>query len=88
MAHRLWAAAAVISLQAAAVCTMVFVFTPVEMLRNTHYSEPAGVAVSRLLWIWVWTVVTPAVALIIGGVISEYAFPSVSRTVPLKGDAA
>lgn len=47
MAHRLWAAAAVISLQAAAVCTMVFVFTPVEMLRNTHYSEPAGVAVSQ-----------------------------------------
>lgn len=84
MAHRLWAAAAVISLQAATVCTMVFLFTPVELFRNTQYSEPVTVAVSRLFWILLWDVVTPAVALVISGLISVWTFPTALSDRPKR----
>ena len=87
-AQRLWAAAAVISFQAATVCTMVFLFTPVELLRSTHYSEPVSVTASRLFWILLWDVVTPAVALVVGGLISVRAFSHANQRATLKGDAA
>jgi hypothetical protein len=89
-AHRLWAAAVVSSLQAAAVCVMVFLVTPVELFQNTPYREPMSAVASRLLWILLWDVITPAVAVVVGGVISVCAFPSATRTVTVnnEGDVA
>lgn len=75
-AHRVWAALAVVSLPAVAVFVMVFLVTPLEWVHNPPHYWPAtmrGLA-SSLFWILLWDVVTPAVALVIGGVISIRAF--------------
>jgi hypothetical protein len=85
-AHRLWAALVVVSLQAAAVCVMVFLVTPVELVRNAQYggAETMSVVVSRLLWILLWDVVTPAMASVIGGLISVRSFPTASPDRPKR----
>src|SRR5215471_12384009 len=80
--HRLWASAIVISFQAVAESAMIFLVTPLELVRNAHYLN--GVF-GALLWIVLWDIVTPAVALVIGSLISVRAFPPVVRAVTLKG---
>ena len=80
--HRLWASAIVISFQAVAESAMIFLVTPLELVRNAHYLN--GVF-GALLWIVLWDIVTPAVALLIGSLISVCAFP---RAITLKGTAA
>lgn len=83
--HRLWASAIVISFQAIAECGMIFLVTPLELFRNAQYLN--GVF-SSLLWILLWDVVTPAAALVIGGLISVRAFPPVLAAATQKGTAA
>ena len=81
--HRLWASAIVISFQAVAECVMIFLVTPLELVRNAHYLN--GVFAVHL-WIVLWDIVTPAVALVIGSLISVRAFPP--RAMTLKGTVA
>jgi hypothetical protein len=76
--HRVWAAVVVVSLQAAAVCVMVFLVTPVEFVRNVQYREPTSGVVLRCLSILLWDVVTPIVVSVIGGVISIWIFSPAS----------
>jgi len=83
--HRLWASAIVISFQTIAECVMIFLVTPVELSRSAHYFS--GVF-SACLWILLWDVVVPLVALIIGSLISVSAFPPVVRAATVKGTAA
>jgi hypothetical protein len=83
--QRLWASAIVISFQAIAECVMIFLVTPLELIRNAQYFNGVFAA---LLWHLLWNVVTPAVALVIGSLISVYAFPPVLRAETLKGTAA
>ena len=85
-AHRLWAAVIVVSFQAAAIGVMVFLVTPLEFVRNAQYRgvETISAVVARLLWILLWDVVTPAAALLIGGMISVSAFPSASLDRPKR----
>jgi hypothetical protein len=83
--HRLWASAIVLSFQAIAECVMIFLVTPLELSRSAHYLS--GV-VSACLWILLWDVVAPLVALLIGSLISVRAFPPVVRAATLKGTAA
>ncbi|HEY6768672.1 MAG TPA: hypothetical protein VI386_28255 [Candidatus Sulfotelmatobacter sp.] len=83
--HRLWAAAIGISFQAIAECVMIFLVTPLELVRNAQYLNGVFAA---LLWILLWDVVTPAVALVIGSLISVSAFPPVFRSETLKGTIA
>jgi hypothetical protein len=84
-AHRLWAAAAVMSLQAGAECITIFLVTPLQLSRGDQYLT--GVF-SALLWILLWDVVVPLVALVIGGLVSVCAFSSLIPTVTLKRRAA
>jgi hypothetical protein len=77
--HRLWAAFAVISFQAAAECVMIFLVTPLELARNPRYLE--GVF-SSLIRILLWDVGTPAMALVLGGLISVWAFSSTQPDRP------
>lgn len=83
--HRLWASVIVISFQAIAECVMIFLVTPLEWIRGAQYVN--GV-LAETLGILLWDVVTPATALIIGGLISVRAFPPVIRRATLKGSAA
>jgi hypothetical protein len=83
--HRLWASAMVISFQAIAECFMIFLVTPLELVRNAQYFNGVFAA---LLWILLWDVVTPAVALAMGSLISVHAFPTVLRAATLKRTAA
>jgi hypothetical protein len=83
--HRLWASATVISSQAIAECVMIFPVATLELVRNGQYLNRVFAA---LLWILLWDVVTPATALVIGGLISVRAFPPVLRAATLKGTAA
>ena len=83
--HRLWASAIVISFQAIAECFMIFLVTPLELGWNAQYLN--GV-LTALGWILLWDVVTPAVALVVGSLISVRAFPPVVRAATLKGTAA
>jgi len=79
--HRLWASAIVISFQAIAECIMIFLVIPMELIRNAQYfSEVLAPALLRIL---LWDIVTPAMALVIGSLISMYAFPPALRAVPL-----
>ena len=80
-AHRLWAAFAVISFQAAAECVMIFLVTPLELARNPQYLD--GVF-SSLIRILLWDVVTPATALVLGGLISVCAFSSTQPDRPKR----
>lgn len=79
--HRLWASAIVISVQAIAECVMIFLVAPVGLIGNAEYLG----GVFRIL---LCDVVTPAVALLIGSLISVYAFPPVLRSATLKGTTA
>jgi len=83
--HRLWASAIVISFQAIAECVMIFLVTPLELVRNAQYLNGVFAALLRIL---LWDVVTPAVALVIGSLISVHAFPPALRAATLKGNAA
>jgi hypothetical protein len=85
-AQRLWAALIVVSLQAAAVCVMIFLVTPLEFVQNAQYRSPGTLhqVVTSLLWILLWDVVTPAVSSVIGGVISVRAFPPASPNRPKR----
>ena len=82
--HRLWASAIVISFQAVAEFVMIFLVTPLELVRNAHYLN--GVFAAHLFRIVLWDIVTPAVALVIGSLISVRAFPP--RAMTLKGTVA
>ena len=79
--HRLWASAIVISVQAIAECVMIFLVIPLELLGNAHY-------LSGVFRILLCDVVTPAVALLIGSLISVYAFPPGLRAATLEVNAA
>ena len=83
--HRLWASAIVISFQAIAVCVMIFLVTPVELSRSSHYLSRVF---SASLWILLWDVMVPLVALLIGSLISIRAFSPSSELRSLKGTAA
>ncbi|HKV77184.1 MAG TPA: hypothetical protein VJP02_03550 [Candidatus Sulfotelmatobacter sp.] len=83
--HRLWAAAVVIFFQAGAECTMIFVVTPMQLSRGSQY---LNVVFWSLLYILLWDVVVPSVALVIGGLISMWAFPSQTRPMTLKKTTA
>lgn len=83
--HRLWASTIVISFQAIAECVMVFLVTPLELIRGAQYVNGVLAATFGIL---LWDVVTPAMALIVGGLISVHAFPPVLRSATLKGTAA
>jgi hypothetical protein len=82
--HRLWASAIVISFQATAECVMIFLVTPLELVRNTQYLDGVFAGLPLIL---LWDVVTPAVALVIGSLISVRAFPPVLQTAAPKGTA-
>ena len=83
--QRLWASAIVISFQAIREGVMIFQIIPMELIRNTQYFKGVFVVLPRIL---LWDVVTPAVALVVGSLISVCAFPAFLRTAPLKGTAA
>ena len=82
--HRVWAAVLIISFQAAALCVMALVVTPLELVRNAQYLGPGYITgvVFSLLRILSWDVMTPAIALVIGSVISVCAFPAVPPDHP------
>jgi hypothetical protein len=68
--QRLWASAIVISFQAIAECVMIFLVfpdTPLQLIRNSQYLNGVFAALLRIM---LWDVVTPAVALVIGSLIS------------------
>jgi len=82
--HRLWAAAVVIFFQAGAACIMTFIVTPLQLSRGSQY---LNVVFWALLYMLLWDVVVPSAALVIGGLISMWAFPSQTRTMTLKETA-
>jgi len=84
--HRLWASAIVISYQAIAESFMIFLVIPMELIRNAQYLNE--VLAPALLRIVSWDVMTFAVALVIGSLISVYAFPPVLRATIPKGTPA
>jgi hypothetical protein len=79
--HRIWASASVISLQALAEFVMVFLVTPLEW---TWTLQHLNLFVASVLWIFLWDLATPVVALVVGGLISVRTFSPRLQDVELN----
>lgn len=81
--QRRWAGLGIIAPYAAVWCVMGLLVTPVQLILASAYRRPgtiSGAAIS-LLWVLLWDVILPGLAVTLGGVISARAF---SGTSPSK----